>query len=116
MLGTTTTATVDVSFVDNTGTPRFVIVWNLVQEGGQWKLDSQLSAQRATEPQPDITSAPTTLIATASPSASPTPSPTPSDAGMPRVRTENEQPSQPAKGNLSGIYGGVDSLLRRDHA
>jgi hypothetical protein len=46
VLGTTATATVDVSFVDNTGTPRFVIVWSLVQEGGQWKLDSQLSAQR----------------------------------------------------------------------
>jgi hypothetical protein len=37
---------VDVSFVDNTGTPRFVIVWSLVKEGGRWKLDSQLSAQR----------------------------------------------------------------------
>jgi hypothetical protein len=39
---------------------------------------------------------------------------TSTDAGMPRVRTENEQPSQPAKGNELGIYGGVDSLLRRD--
>jgi eukaryotic-like serine/threonine-protein kinase len=48
VLGTTATATVDVSFVDNTGTPRFVIVWSLVKEGGQWKLDSQLSAQRVT--------------------------------------------------------------------
>jgi hypothetical protein len=37
---------VDVSFVDNTGTPRFLIVWSLVKEGGQWKLDEQLSAQR----------------------------------------------------------------------
>ncbi len=46
VLGTTATATVDVSFVDNTGTPRFVIVWSLVKEGGQWKLDEQLSAQR----------------------------------------------------------------------
>jgi hypothetical protein len=44
--GTTATATVEVSFVDNTGTPRFVIVWSLVKEGGRWKLDSQLSAQR----------------------------------------------------------------------
>ena len=43
--GTTATATVDVSFVDNTGTPRFVIVWSLVKEGGQWKLDEQFSAQ-----------------------------------------------------------------------
>jgi hypothetical protein len=46
VLGTTATATVDVSFVDNTGTPRFVIVWGLIKKGGQWKLDSQLSAQR----------------------------------------------------------------------
>jgi hypothetical protein len=46
VLGTTATATVDVSFVDNTGNPRFIIVWSLVKEGGRWKLDSQLSAQR----------------------------------------------------------------------
>jgi hypothetical protein len=46
VLGTTATATVDVSFVDNTGTPRFLIVWSLVKEGRQWKLDEQLSAQR----------------------------------------------------------------------
>ncbi len=46
VLGTTATATVDVSFMDNTGTPRFVIVWSLVKEGGRWKLDEQLSAQR----------------------------------------------------------------------
>jgi hypothetical protein len=85
-------------------------VWSLVQEGGRWKLDSQLSAQRVTEPQPDIASAPT-VVSTALPSASPTPS----DAGMPPVRTENESPSQLAKGNQSGIYHGVDSLLRRDH-
>ncbi len=44
--GTTATATVDVSFVDNTGTPRFVIVWSLVKEGGAWKLDEQFSARR----------------------------------------------------------------------
>ena len=44
--GTTATATVDVSFVDNTGTPRFVIVWGLLEEGGRWKLDEQFSAQR----------------------------------------------------------------------
>jgi hypothetical protein len=47
--GMTATATVDVSFVDNTGTPRFVIVWGLVKEGGQWKLDEQFSAQRGME-------------------------------------------------------------------
>jgi hypothetical protein len=49
VLGTTATATVDVSFADNTGTPRFLIVWNLVKEGGEWKLDSQVSAQRIDE-------------------------------------------------------------------
>src|SRR5829696_2108222 len=46
VLGTTATATVDVSFVDNTGTPRFVIVWSLLKEDGQWKLDKQISSQR----------------------------------------------------------------------
>jgi eukaryotic-like serine/threonine-protein kinase len=66
VLGTTATATADVSFVDNTGAPRFVIVWSLVKEGGRWKLDSQLSAQRVTDPQPDISSAPT-VAPTASP-------------------------------------------------
>jgi tRNA A-37 threonylcarbamoyl transferase component Bud32 len=85
VVGTTAIATVDVSFVDNTGSPRFVIVWSLVKEGGAWKLDSQISAQRMTDPQPDISSAPT-----AAPTASPSASPTPPDAGMPHVRTENE--------------------------
>jgi hypothetical protein len=46
VLGTTATATVDVSFVDNTGTPRFIIVWGLVKEGGQWKLNQQYSSER----------------------------------------------------------------------
>src|SRR3712207_1298020 len=46
ILGTTATATVNVSFVDNTGTPRFLIVWGLVKEGGQWKLNQQYSSQR----------------------------------------------------------------------
>jgi hypothetical protein len=73
VLGTTATATVDVSFVDNTGTPRFVIVWSLLKEGGQWKLDEQISSQRVTESQPDSAPAPT-AAPTASPSASPTPS------------------------------------------
>jgi hypothetical protein len=77
VLGTTATATVDVSFVDNTGTPRFVIVWSLLKEGGQWKLDEQISSQRATEPQPDSSAAPT-ATPTASPSASLSASPTPS--------------------------------------
>lgn len=36
---TTATATVDVSFEDNTGTPRFLLTWSLVKEDGEWKLD-----------------------------------------------------------------------------
>jgi hypothetical protein len=31
------------------------------------------------------------------------------------VREENEPPSHLAKGNQSGTYHGVDSLLQRDH-
>lgn len=42
----TATATVDVSFEDRTGSPRFSISWQLVKEGGQWKLDEQTSATR----------------------------------------------------------------------
>ena len=42
----TATATVDVTVLDNTGAPRFLIVWNLVKVGGEWKLDHQLSARR----------------------------------------------------------------------
>ena len=71
VLRSTATATVDVSFVDNTGTPRFVIVWGLVKEDGQWKLDEQLSAQTETEP-------------SATPSAPPSPNASPesdSDSG-----------------------------------
>ena len=74
VLKTTATATVDVSFVDNTGMPRFVIVWGLVKEDGQWKLDQQISAHRATESQPGSTPPPTTVIPTASPSAFSAPS------------------------------------------
>jgi tRNA A-37 threonylcarbamoyl transferase component Bud32 len=110
VLGTTATATVDVSFVDNTGTPRFVIVWSLVKEGGQWKLDEQISAQRETEPQLDSSPMPT-ATATAAPSASPGPS----GAAVPPVREENETPSHLVKGIESVLYNGVNSLLRRDH-
>jgi hypothetical protein len=110
VLGTTATATVDVSFVDNTGNPRFLIVWSLVKEGGQWKLDEQISAQRETEPQPDSSPMPT-ATATASPSASSAPS----GAGVPPVREDNEPRSHLVRGIESGIYYGVDSLLRRDH-
>ncbi len=110
VLNTTATATVDVSFVDNTGTPRFVIVWGLVNEDGAWKLDEQFSAQRETEPQPDISPTPS-ATQTASPSAYPTLS----GAGVPPVREENEPPSHLVKGNQPGIYHVVDSLLQRDH-
>ena len=74
----------------STGTPRFGIVWSLVKEDGQWKLDEQISAQRETELQPDS-------------------SPTPSAAGVPPIREENESPSHLVKGNLSGVYHDVDS-------
>jgi eukaryotic-like serine/threonine-protein kinase len=131
VLGTTATATVDVSFVDNTGTPRFVIVWSLLKEGGQWKLDDQISAQRGAEPQPDSSPTPT-ATPTASPSASPTLSgagvpptatpmaspsalPKPSGVGVPPVREEDEPPSHLVKGNQQGINHVVDRLLRRDH-
>jgi len=40
----TFTATVDVSFEDETGTPSFVIEWALVEEDGRWKLDEVLSS------------------------------------------------------------------------
>src|SRR5215213_4365504 len=77
VLGTSATATVDVSFVDNTGTPRFVIVWSLLKESGTWRLDEQISAQ--SEPNPPASPATTdtpTASASASPSAPPAPSPT----------------------------------------
>ena len=75
--GTTATATVDVSFVDNTGTPRFLIVWSLVKEDGRWKLDAQISAQREMESQPDSSPMPT-----ATPAAAPSATPTPSGSGV----------------------------------
>lgn len=40
------TATVDVSFRDKTGTPRFVLTWDMIRDGGGWKLDSQTSGQK----------------------------------------------------------------------
>ena len=43
--GGAATAEVDVSFEDDAGSPRFRITWRLVEEGGRWKLDEQLSAQ-----------------------------------------------------------------------
>lgn len=44
--GTTATTDVEVSFEDKTGTPRFRITWRLVKEGGRWKLDEQVSAEK----------------------------------------------------------------------
>jgi hypothetical protein len=98
VLGTTAAATVDVSFVDNTGTPRFVITWGLVKEDGAWKLDEQISAQSET----DSSASP---AATATPSASATPS----EVGVPPISEKNCPPSHPVKGNQSGIYHDVGS-------
>jgi eukaryotic-like serine/threonine-protein kinase len=44
--GSTATATVDFSSINKTVTARFHIVWILVKEAGEWKLDHQLSGQR----------------------------------------------------------------------
>jgi tetratricopeptide (TPR) repeat protein len=43
----TATATVDVTFEDNSGTPRFLITWDLVKDkDGNWKLNKEVSTQR----------------------------------------------------------------------
>ncbi len=44
--GSTATATVDFNSINKTETARFHIVWMLVKEDGEWKLDHQLSGQR----------------------------------------------------------------------
>jgi serine/threonine protein kinase len=44
--GSTATATVDFSSVNKAETARFHIVWMLVKEDGEWKLDHQLTGQR----------------------------------------------------------------------
>ena len=44
--GSTATATVDFGSINKTETAQFHIVWILVKEGGEWKLDHQLSGQR----------------------------------------------------------------------
>jgi hypothetical protein len=44
--GSTATATVDLSSINETESAQFHIVWMLVKEGGGWKLDHQLSGQR----------------------------------------------------------------------
>ena len=107
--GTTATATVDVSFVDNTGMPRFLIVWSLVKKG-HWKLDAQISAQEETEGQPDSSSTPA-----ATPTASPSASLAPSSADVSPVREEREPLRHLVKVSQSSIYHGVDSLQRRYH-
>lgn len=43
--GDTATATVDVSFEDNTGSPRFLLTWELINEDGTWKLDEVSSSE-----------------------------------------------------------------------
>jgi serine/threonine protein kinase len=88
VLGTTATATVDVSFVDNTGTPRFVITWGLVKEGGAWKLDEQISSQTETNPSASPSATPS-----ASPSATPSASPeSDSDSGGGTRDRDRRQP------------------------
>ena len=94
VLDTTATATVDVSFVDNTGTPRFVIVWGLVKEGGQWKLDEQISAQTETE-----SSASPSATPSASPSASSGASPESDSDGRDRRRRQHG-PGSPPEGDI----------------
>jgi eukaryotic-like serine/threonine-protein kinase len=44
--GSTATATVDFSSINKAESARFHIVWMLVKEGGEWKLDHQLYGQR----------------------------------------------------------------------
>jgi serine/threonine-protein kinase len=44
--GSTATATVDFGSINEAETARFHIVWILVKEGGEWKLDHQISGQR----------------------------------------------------------------------
>jgi serine/threonine protein kinase len=44
--GSTATATVDFSSINKAETAQFHIVWMLVREGEEWKLDHQLSGQR----------------------------------------------------------------------
>jgi len=97
VLDTTATATVDVSFADNTGTPRFVVIWGLLKEGGQWKLDEQISAQRET-------------VQSASSAATATPSSAPAGGdSVPPITEEDCPASHPVKGNQSGIYHDIDS-------
>jgi hypothetical protein len=96
VLGTTATATVDVSFVDNTDIPRFVITWGLVKEGGEWKLDEQISSQSQsnTSASPSATQ---TATPSATPSASPKSDPDPDDEERDRDR-RGPRPDSPSGG------------------
>ncbi len=82
------TATVDVSFKDRTGTPRFVVTWRLVKERGVWKLDDQLSATRLdtspapTPPPPPLSKTQAPANKTQTPPVSP-PSKTSAKPGVP---------------------------------
>ncbi len=40
------TSTVDVTFQDDTGAPRFLVTWILTKQDGVWKLDRQTSSER----------------------------------------------------------------------
>lgn len=44
--GSSATASVEVGFEDNTGSPAFAITWELLKEGGEWKLDEQDDAEK----------------------------------------------------------------------
>jgi hypothetical protein len=44
--GITAAATVDVTFQNDTGAPRFLVTWILTKQDGAWKLDEQTSAER----------------------------------------------------------------------
>jgi hypothetical protein len=99
VLASTATATVDVSFVDNTGTPRFVIVWGLVKENGEWKLDEQISAQTETKPRPNSSPTPS-ATSTATPGTSPEPGVGAGGGDRIRNREAPELASPPAGGDI----------------
>ena len=42
----TAAATVDMTFQNDTGAPRFLVTWILTKQDGAWKLDQQTSAER----------------------------------------------------------------------
>lgn len=44
--GSSATASVEVGFEDNTGSPAFAITWELLKEDGEWRLDEQADAEK----------------------------------------------------------------------